>query len=48
MPEKRSSYQARLSALRKEMKKEKRDGYILPRTDEFQSEFLEFFSQFGP
>lgn len=40
MPEKRRSYQARLSALRKEMKKEKRDGYILPRTDEFQSEFL--------
>ncbi len=40
MASKRSPYQVRLSALRKEMKKEKLDGYILPRTDEFQGEFL--------
>ena len=40
MPSKHSSYQDRLSAFRKEMKKEKLDGYILPRTDEFQGEFL--------
>lgn len=40
MASKRSPYQVRLSALQKEMKKEKLDGYILPRTDEFQGEFL--------
>ncbi|MGH1403577.1 MAG: aminopeptidase P family protein [Alphaproteobacteria bacterium] len=40
MPENHNQYQARLVSLRKEIKKHGLSGYILPRTDEFQSEFL--------
>ncbi len=40
MPENHDQYQVRLVSLRKEIKKHGLSGYILPRTDEFQSEFL--------
>lgn len=40
MPEKHTSYQDRLSALRAEIGRQGLDGFILPRTDAYQSEFL--------
>ena len=40
MPENYAPYQERLVTLRKEIKKSGLDGFILPRTDEFQGEFL--------
>ncbi len=40
MPENTTDYQDRLELLRKEIQKQNLDGYILPRTDEFQGEFL--------
>jgi len=40
MPENTTAYQDRLELLRKEIQKQNLDGYILPRTDEFQGEFL--------
>ena len=40
MPEKHTQYQERLARLRGEVKKQGLSGFILPRTDEFQGEFL--------
>ncbi len=40
MPENNKRYQERLMNLRKEMKKHGLDGFLIPRTDEFQGEFL--------
>ncbi len=40
MPENSQQYQERLVTLRKQIKKQGLDGFILPRTDEFQNEFL--------
>ncbi len=40
MSEKTTKYHDRLTILRAEIKKAGLDGYILPRTDEFQGEFL--------
>ncbi len=40
MPENISKYQERLVSLRKQIKKQGLVGFILPRTDEFQGEFL--------
>lgn len=40
MPENTRKYQGRLDRLRKEIKSSNCDGFILPRTDEFQGEFL--------
>lgn len=40
MTQKTSIFTQRLSALREEMKKEGIDGYIVPRTDEYQGEYV--------
>ncbi len=40
MPENTPIYQDRVSSLRKEISQKGLDGYIIPRTDEFQGEFL--------
>ncbi len=40
MPENTTIYQDRLELLRKEIQNYNLDGYMLPRTDEFQGEFL--------
>ncbi len=40
MPENNPKYQERLVTLRKQIKNHGLDGFILPRTDEFQGEFL--------
>lgn len=40
MPENHIEYQERLLSLRKEIEKRGLDGVVLPRTDEFQGEFL--------
>lgn len=45
MPENTHLYQERVASLRKEIAKERLDGYIIPRTDEFQSEFLAPYAQ---
>ncbi len=45
MPENTPSYQDRVSSLRKEISYEGLDGYIIPRTDEFQGEFLADYAQ---
>jgi len=45
MPENEPKYQDRLLHLRKEMKKQTLDGYIVPHTDEFQGEFLPKYAQ---
>ena len=45
MPENIPLYQERVSSLHKEIKKEGLDGYIIPRTDEFQGEFLAAYAQ---
>ncbi len=45
MPENTLTYQERLSSLRKEISGEGIDGYIIPRTDEFQGEFLADYAQ---
>lgn len=45
MPENTPSYQDRLASLRKEISNEGLQGYIIPRTDEFQSEFLAPYAQ---
>lgn len=45
MPENHSLYQDRLQKLRHEIKSIGLDGFILPRTDEFQGEFLADYAQ---
>ncbi len=45
MPENLSTYQARLNTLRQEIEKQGLDGFIVPRTDEFQGEFLAPYSE---
>ncbi len=45
MPENHTSYQARLTSLRMQMKDLNLDGFILPRTDEFQGEFLASYAE---
>lgn len=45
MPENVSKYQGRVVSLRKEISKAGMDGYIIPRTDEFQGEFLAEYAQ---
>ena len=45
MPENTPTYQERVSSLRKEISAEGLDGYIIPRTDEFQGEFLASYAQ---
>lgn len=45
MPEKTGVYQVRLKALRKEIADKGLDGVIIPRTDEFQGEFLAPYAQ---
>ncbi len=45
MPEKSDEYQERLASLRDEIKKFDLDGYILPRTDEYQGEFLADYAE---
>lgn len=45
MPENIQQYQDRLHNLRKEIAKTGLDGFILPRTDEFQGEFLAPYAQ---
>ncbi|MCK5374361.1 MAG: aminopeptidase P family protein [Alphaproteobacteria bacterium] len=45
MPENTPIYQDRVLLLRKEILKEDIDGYIIPRTDEFQGEFIAPYAQ---
>ena len=45
MPENPTQYQGRLSSLREELKKQGVSGFILPRTDEFQGEFLAEYAE---
>ncbi len=45
MPEKADQYQVRLDVLRKEIQDKKLSGYILPRTDEYQGEFLAEYAE---
>lgn len=45
MPENTSVYQARLNDLRIEIAKAGLDGFIVPRTDEFQGEFLAAYAE---
>ena len=45
MPENNTLYQERLLTLRAEIKKQGLSGFILPRTDEFQNEFLASYAE---
>ncbi|MFP4097296.1 MAG: aminopeptidase P family protein [Alphaproteobacteria bacterium] len=45
MPENTPLYQDRVLQLRKEISKEGMDGFIIPRTDEFQGEFIAPYAQ---
>lgn len=45
MPENMDQYQERLASLRVQMKKYNLDGFIVPRTDEFQGEFLAAYAE---
>lgn len=45
MPEKAIQFQVRLENLRKEIKGKNLSGYILPRTDEYQGEFLSAYAE---
>ncbi len=45
MPENQAKYQDRLKSLRTHIQKEGYDGFILPRTDEFQGEFLAEYAE---
>ncbi len=45
MPENHTLYQERLASLRMQMKDLNLDGFILPRTDEFQGEFLADYAE---
>lgn len=45
MPENVSQYQGRVASLRKEISKAGVNGYIIPRTDDFQGEFLAPYAQ---
>ncbi|MGH1375656.1 MAG: aminopeptidase P family protein [Alphaproteobacteria bacterium] len=45
MPENHTLYQERLTSFRKEIKKSGLDGFIIPRTDEFQGEFLSPYAE---
>ena len=45
MPENPTQYQERLEKIRKDLKKQGLSGFILPRTDEFQGEFLADYAE---
>ncbi len=45
MPENHTLYQERLASFRKEIEKAGLDGFIIPRTDEFQGEFLSPYAE---
>lgn len=45
MPENHTSYQERLASLRMQIQENTIDGYIIPRTDEFQGEFLAAYAE---
>lgn len=45
MPENQAKYQDRLKSLRTHIQKEGYDGFVLPRTDEFQGEFLAEYAE---
>ncbi|PCI55994.1 MAG: X-Pro aminopeptidase [Alphaproteobacteria bacterium] len=45
MPENTTQYQGRLEKIRQELEKQELSGFILPRTDEFQGEFLADYAE---